>query len=246
VGEISPKEKILLYIKSGRRCAMPVCKRDLIEKTPDGKETHISEAAHIHPFSDNGPRSSSNNDPTTRNSNQNAILVCANCHTIIDKDPQTYTAEKLLKIKLEHEKSVMESYMNTQNITFSELDNILKYLTSEQIKIRDSYDVIPHKEKIEKNNLSNQVANFITHGTIGAKEVTKYLENHPDIDFGNRIRERFVDEYYTLRHDENLLNDDLFWRLLDFASLNSNDDKIRIAGLSVLTYLFEKCDVFEK
>ena len=83
-------------------------------------------------------------------------------------------------------------------------------------------------------------------GTIGANEVTKYLENHPDIDFGNRIRERFVNEYYKLRHHENFLDDELFWRLLDFSSLYSNDDKTKIAGLSVLTYLFEKCDVFEK
>ena len=169
VGGIPLNEKILLYIKSGRRCAMPTCQRDLITKTPSGKEMHISNAAHIRPFSDAGPRSSSSNDPATRNLNQNLILVCTICHAIIDKDPQTYTEEKLLKIKLEHEKMVMESYKNTQNITFSELDNILKYLTSDQIKIQDSYELIPHSEKIKKNNLSNQVADFIMRGYYWGK-----------------------------------------------------------------------------
>ena len=225
---------------------MPSCKVDLIEHQLGSKETYKCEMAHIVPISGHGPRGDVYIDPTKINSYENLILICANCHVIIDKNSQTYTVEKLLAIKQEHENLVLKSVRAIPSTDFSELDNILKYLTSDTIQIRDSFELIPPNKKIQKNNLSHQIAQLIIHGMIGVAEVDKYLQSHPDINFGNRLQERFVQEYCNLYHDHGLTNDELFYRLWDFASMHSNKDHTKMAGLSILTYLFEKCDVFEK
>lgn len=53
-------------------------------------------------------------------------------------------------------------------------------------------------------------------------------------------------EYERLKNAELMSGDELFNGLLDFASLGATDFKQRAAGLTVLVYLFEKCEVFEK
>ena len=239
--------KSRLYMKSGRRCAMPNCKVDLLPKIARDVESNISENAHIIAFGDKGPRANTDLDIAAKNAESNLILVCANCHTIIDKNPDIYTTEKLLEIKNNHEKEVLEKLNNdVQNVNFSELEDILKFLASDHNTIQEEYKLLTPKEKIQKNNLSNQVAQSIMRGMIGANQVDQYLQKHPDTQQGNRIRERFVEEYERLRNEENLTDDDLFYSLLDFASLRSNESEKMRAGLSVLVYLFEKCEVFEK
>jgi len=240
-------DKLILYMKSGRRCSMPDCKADLIPKIAPDVETNISENAHIVAFGDEGPRSDKIIKHSEKNSYQNLILVCATCHTIIDKNPGLYTVDKLLQIKNDHEKWVLnELNKELPNIGFSELDDILKYLVSDQIGNKESYKLVSPTKKIKKNNLSPQVEQSILRGMIGSNQVKAYIDKHPDSEYGNRIRERFVNEYEKLYKNENLNGDDMFYRLLDFAALHSNDPKKVAAALSVLVYLFEACEVFEK
>ena len=236
-----------LYMKSGRRCAMPKCKIDLLPKITDDVESNISENAHIVGFSNDGPRAEADIDISEKNLESNLILVCANCHTIIDKNPEFFTVEELRKIKNDHENEVLEKLnRDAPNVNFSEIEDIAKYLASDQLTIQEEYTLLTPKEKIQKNNLSNQIAQSIVNGMIGASQVSKYLAKHPDTQQGNRIREKFVQEYRRLRNEEKLTDDDLFISLLDFSSLHSNEPEKTRAGLAVLVYLFEKCEVFEK
>lgn len=234
-------------MKSGRRCAMPECKIDLLPKIVVDVESNISENAHIIGFSENGPRAEKDIDISDKNLESNLMLVCANCHTIIDKHPDIFTVEKLRKIKNDHENEVLEKLnKDVPNVNFSELEDIAKYLASDQITIQEEYTLLTPKEKIQENNLSNRVGQSIVNGMIGASQVSRYLEKHPDTQQGNRIRERFIQEYKRLRNEEKLTDDDLFFSLLDFSSLHSNEPEKTRAGLAVLVYLFEKCEVFEK
>lgn len=234
-----------LYMKSGRRCAK--CNTDLLPKTNEGSESNISEIAHINAFGQKGPRADSDMDISEKNSADNLILLCSNCHKIIDKNPKIFTVQILCEMKSKHVENVLEKLnKDIPNISFSELEDILKYLASDQFKIEKEYTLLLPTEKIKRNNLSNQVAQSILSGVVGANEVGKYLDKHPDTQHGNRIKDRFVAEYKKLRNEKELTEDELFWALCDFASLHSSErEKIR-AGLSVVVYLFEKCEVFEK
>lgn len=226
---------------------MPDCGRDLLPKINKGVETNISENAHIKGFSKNGPRADEDLSDSQKNSDENLIVICANCHIKIDKNPNYYTNDKLQKYKKDHETKIHNKLRdNAQDVGFTELEDILNFLASDVITIQDDYTLIKPKEKIKKNNLSTQTSQLILRGMIGSNQVNNYLQKHPNPKQGERIRERFVQEYMRLRNKEEIKDDDLFYSLYDFASLHSNEKAKTQAGLSVLVYFFEKCEVFEK
>lgn len=246
-GKISEKDQRFLCTQSGNRCAIPECKIQLItKKSKKNSKSNVGIMAHIKGENPGSARYDHAMSIKDRNSYENLIYVCSNCHKNIDDQPNVYTVEKLHKIKEDHEKWVLLSTeKEIPNITFSELDQVSKYLLSDQIKVSDSYVVIPPHEKIKKNQLSTSTANLITSGLIQANQVEHFIENSPDIDFGERLKHGFVEEYEKLRKKK-ISADNLFSHLLDFASGGSSDFKRRAAGLAVLAHLFEICEVFEK
>ena len=246
-GTISPRDQRALCIPSGNRCAMPECHTVLVvSKTENDRESIVAVMAHIKGENPTSARYDPNM-PDGRNSYENLILVCPNCHKVIDDQPNTYTVEKLHEIKSKHEKWILESTeKEIINITFAELNVVTKFLISGQFDTSDSIVLIPPKEKIKRNELSASIEQLITMGMTQVRQVSNYISKSPDVEFGDRLSKGFVTEYERLKNEENLKGDDLFNALLDFASGKSNDFKNRAAGLAVLVYLFERCDVFEK
>lgn len=139
-----------------------------------------------------------------------------------------------------------QSKMKSLNITFAELNVVTKYLISGQFVSSDSLTIVPPREKIKKNDLSASIEQLITMGMTQVRQVSNFIDKCPDVEFGERLRQGFVAEYERLKNKESLKGDDLFNTLLDFASNKSSDFKNKAAGLAVLVYLFEKCEVFEK
>ena len=80
-------------------------------------------------------------------------------------------------------------------------------------------------------------------GMLQVKQVAHYIGNNPDVEFGERLKQGFVTEYERLKNAENLSGDDLFENLLSFAFQSQTSFKKMAAGLTVLVYLFEKCEV---
>ena len=247
-GTISPREQRVLCTKSGNRCAMPDCRKVLVvAKTEKDRESFVAVMAHIKGENSGSARYDASMPEKDRNLYDNLILVCPGCHKIIDDQPNTYTVEKLHEIKSQHEKWHLDSTeKEIINITFAELKVVTNFLISGQVEPSISYEVIPPKEKIKKNELSASVEQLITMGMTQVKQVGSYISKSPDIEFGDRLSKGFVTEYERLKTEEKLKGDDLFNALLDFASVKSNDFKEKAAGLAVLVYLFEKCEVFEK
>lgn len=89
-----------LFALSGNQCARPGCGTVLLNQT--GKL--VGEAAHIAAESSGGPRYDKNLSPVERRAFENLILLCATCHTLVDKDPMSYTKTKLIKWKGDREK----------------------------------------------------------------------------------------------------------------------------------------------
>jgi hypothetical protein len=242
------KDLKILYIKSGNRCAMPSCRKELvISKTTEDSESIIGEAAHIKGEREGAARYDSDMTEEQRNCYENLIFVCRDCHKIIDDQEKTYTVEKLNGFKEEHEKWILDSTQKEViNVTFAELSVVTNYLASANFVSSSSYTVVPPKQKITKNKLSGEVEKLIIMALTQAEQVGDFISKCIDIDFGKRLKQGFVAEYERLRNEEKIEGDDLFFSLLDFASSKSNDFTKRAAGLTVLVYLFEKCEVFEK
>ena len=94
----------ILYALSGNRCAHPGCQNRLI--TPETEQSDaavVNHICHIYARSDGGPRNNPGLNEEERDSYDNLILLCAHHHAIVDKQPESYTAEILKQWKREHE-----------------------------------------------------------------------------------------------------------------------------------------------
>jgi hypothetical protein len=87
-----------LWSESGGYCQNPGCAEYLFA---DGVDMDFAEMAHVIPASPDGPRDVPLDQTTLseRAHPSNIIVLCANCHTIVDKAPAQYPAEMLLAWK---------------------------------------------------------------------------------------------------------------------------------------------------
>ena len=234
----------VLWGQSGCSCA--IChvylvrvKENLVNKTVVGV------MAHIKGENPGSARYDQNLTGDERDGEPNRILLCPTCHTIIDDDEQSYTVEKLHKIKSEQIEFVLRELAHkVANVTFAELEAVINYLIGSPLSLSD-LSVIPTKEKIARNNLSPIVDKFIKIGLMQSNQIAKYLNENVDPQFSEKLRGGFISKYMELKNQD-LDSNEIFFEMLDFASNYSRDFNKQAAGLSVLSYFFELCDVFEK
>lgn len=94
--------KLRLFAASGGHCQRPECLATLYPQELNGVR-HIAEMAHVLPHAEAGPRNNERpKDDVNPDSFDNLILLCPTCHTIIDKNPDAYPRNELLKWKREH------------------------------------------------------------------------------------------------------------------------------------------------
>lgn len=134
------------------------------------------------------------------------------------------------------------------SVTFEELDIVTKFIlgmppTSTEI----NFTLIDIKEKISKNQLTEHINFLLTMGMSKAKEVKRFVEHNACLrpDFPENLKAGFLTEYQRLCR-EGIKGDALFESLHKFSYGHSSDFKKAAAGLAVLSYLFEKCEVFER
>lgn len=247
VDDISKKTTKLLWGLGGSRCSMLDCRRSLIaESTDTDPPKPIGVAAHIA-----GKRpGSARYDPTMsdadRRAYDNLILLCADCHARIDGQPNIYTVETLRQIKVDHEEWIRVVFeREAPNVGFAELEVVAEYIVSGQAVDNTSYGLVTVKDKIYRNSLSEKVEGMIKIGLSRSNEVKRYLDTNPDARFGSRLTVGFVAEYNKQKNTD-LTGDALFLSLADYAAGPGADTLRRVAGLAVLVYLFEACEVFER
>ncbi len=237
----------VLHFYSGGVCAM--CNLQLALHKKDGSYGHIGKMAHIQGENSGSARYNPNMTDEERQSYNNLILLCPTCHDKIDGDEKQYTVEYLLQQKSEHETKIKQVFIQPINdLNYGELGLILKYLTSNQTAMYPNYSdynpILPN-EKIRKNKLSNSTADYITMGLNRFKLLQDYLNGHSDIYFAENLRKTFVDKYREIK-EKYSDGDTIFNELWEFASLNRQDKIHQAAGLTIVTYFFHECEIFEK
>jgi hypothetical protein len=104
----NPKIKTVkqLFGLSGNKCYFPKCNVDLIDKNSNQV---IGEICHIKSRSPGGPRFDEKQSDFERNEFKNLILLCPTHHEVIDSDEESYTVDRLYKIKSDHESKYIET-----------------------------------------------------------------------------------------------------------------------------------------
>ena len=131
--DIGYTTKRILDIQSLNQCAFPGCTNPLVEPgTGQSNPAVVSDICHIYASSPNGPRGQGSLTEEELKSIDNLILLCPNHHRVVDRQPETYTAELLKQWKEEHEAKVKSQHP-------SGLD-IIRALVDE--KIKDETDIL--------------------------------------------------------------------------------------------------------
>ncbi|MBN4079624.1 HNH endonuclease [bacterium AH-315-C08] len=241
--------KLLLAFRSGDRCAMPDCGKELTLDGHDADPAVLGEAAHIAGENNSKARYNSEMTDEERNSYFNLIYLCPNCHTQIDKQVDDFSVEKLQELKAAHEQTVRDALAEAfADIGFPELEEATQWVLQVQpTPSQPEFSIVPPDEKIKKNELTNGSRSIITMGLSVAREVRSFVESlsQTDSDFPERLKMGFLQEYYRLRK-EGYKGDDLFDFMCKFAQRGFDMQAKKTAGLAVLIYLFEACEVFEK
>lgn len=240
--------KLILAFRSGGICAYPQCNKHLTYEATTGTDTYIGEAAHIRGEKPAAARYDPSMTDIERDSVSNLLYMCADHHTIIDNVPQDWPTAVLLKLKSDHESKVRESIEITfADVAFPELERAVSWVSTQHPGSHGSFDLVTPDEKIKKNSLSNGCRNIIASGLMSRKTVSAYVEAETqlDQDFPERLKAGFLSEYYSHRRNGHKA-DELFELMCAFAQRGLKTQADRTAGLAVLVYLFEICDVFEK
>jgi hypothetical protein len=157
----------------------------------------------------------------------------------------TYTVEKLFEAKALHEKRVEESLRKAE-FNYEILESICKSLiTSDNSKRVENYDyrILQIKEKIIKNELVG-LENNINTGLNMVTVVEDYIKTQ-SFSWTIKLNNTIKDIYFECV-EKGMTPVNIFYSMWDEICGRSIDFNYRHAGLSVLVYFFEKCEVFKK
>ena len=133
------------------------------------------------------------------------------------------------------------------NITFAELEAITNVLvTGAQLPL-SPFTVIPPQDKIARNGLTGQSTLWFNMGMLQIQQVEDYVVTTGSVDrtFVARLTSGFIGEYQQQRL-AGLQGDALFAAMFQFSTQRRTEFQYQCAGLAVLVYLFERCEVFEQ
>ena len=102
-GAASPDEhtRRRLFAASAGYCQNPGCPNELFVDAA-GQSIHIAEMAHVFAANDRGPRADPSLSKADRGAFENLVMLCANCHTMVDKAPAAFPDQMMLSWKREH------------------------------------------------------------------------------------------------------------------------------------------------
>jgi HNH endonuclease len=247
---VKPATKTFLAFRSGDRCAFTGCG---VHLTVDGSGIEdaaiIGEAAHIAGEKEGSARFDPSMTEEERNRSTNLIYLCATHHTLIDKQPQKFPLAELQAMKCAHETKVREGITYAfAEIGFTELATACQWVTRIQpAELETDYSLTPPAEKVSRNQISSEASILIKVGLSVARLVKSFVEKETETDpeFPERLRAGFLQKYYEFI-GLGRKGTELFYLMCSFAQAGMKDDTKRSAGLAVLMYLFENCEVFEK
>jgi len=229
-------------------CAFPKCGKHLTYDAKAGDDTYVGEAAHIRGEKPTAARYDGSMTQDARDNVRNLIYLCTDHHTIIDKVEADWPVATLEALKSNHESQVREAMEEAfADVAFPELQNAVSWVTSQKPLPNGTFELMAPDEKIKKNALSNGARHTIAAGLSSRPTVSAYVEAEAqlDSDFPERLKAGFLEEYYRLRKNGHK-GDELFELMCAFAQRGMRRQGDRSAGIAVLIYLFEICDVFDK
>ena len=246
------REKISVHVRrrlwamSGHICACPICGDALtLENATDGNISTVGQECHINAVSPNGPRPFPEGTVTDPNAYDNWILLCPTHHKIVDDDPITYTADILRQWKRDRENEIIRKWEVAQ-FSFQELEEIITWLAESTDVPTSNLLLTPIEEKIARNNLSLSTRKLIAIGIGLVGEVENYIKRISKTrpGYAYLLLGPLMTLYGNLKGD-GIGNDDVVSELVHFACGHSRNPSKWVAGIVLIAYFFERCDLLD-
>ncbi len=130
-----------LFAASAGYCQNPGCSNELFVDAA-GKSIHIAEMAHVFAANDGGPRAKPDLSQEERGAFDNLVMLCANCHTMVDKVPEAFPDSMILSWKREHTNKLQTLFGAVQLNDRASARHIVEPLFAENYAIFKQYG--PH------------------------------------------------------------------------------------------------------
>jgi len=250
-GPAEPTESTKRYVatRAGNRCAFPGCPHQLtMGATERSPGRFVGVCAHIRGEVPGAARYDATMSDSERREARNLVYLCGHHHSVVDSMPGEYPAEWLEQVKGDHEERVARALAGAvSDVTFEELQAVVDHIAGTASRIEDGFHVVRPEDKLRRNGLTATSAELLRYGSVRAHDVGRYVEERAteDPSFPYRLRGGFLERYGSLVH-AGVSGDELFSEMQVFASRRSDHLLEQGAGLAVLTYLFEACEVFEQ
>lgn len=98
--------RLTLFVRAGGRCQFDVCNRYLLEHPLTLTKGNFAEVAHVVAFKPDGPRGHEGPRPKDINNVSNLMLLCPQCHKLIDDHASDYSRRTLQEYKDRHENRI--------------------------------------------------------------------------------------------------------------------------------------------
>ena len=104
---VKEKTKLVLISKAGNLCSFGGCEQSLTSDPSDAEgPVVLGEVAHIVAHKPDGPRGNLSFPRARVDEYENLIYLCPTHHEQIDKQVETFPVEKLVQMKVDHERWV--------------------------------------------------------------------------------------------------------------------------------------------
>ena len=135
------------------------------------------------------------------------------------------------------------SQRTLEKLDFANLRPVLLAIKGKEPDVEPSL-IAPSLLKLQNNRLSNDVAGLLRQGRRREQLVEDFFKAWPEPSFGEEIAESFRERYEALK-SVGLSPDEIFGELQIFAGGMEGTPSHQGAVLAVMSYFFERCDIFE-
>lgn len=103
--KIDPFVRLYLFVRAGGRCQFDGCNKYLLAHHVTLTEGNFAQIAHVVAFREDGPRGKGHR-PANINEIGNLMLLCPECHKLIDDQPESFTRQTMEGYKKRHDQRI--------------------------------------------------------------------------------------------------------------------------------------------
>ena len=135
------------------------------------------------------------------------------------------------------------SRMGVETLMLPDLEPVIETLQRTDPEPGQEPLTPPSVDKLARNSLSNEAAGLLRLGRRKEALVDIWFSKSPNAELGERIAEAFRRRYAQLKGSDRSA-DGIFMHLQEYAG-SGGEPRRQNAALAVLSYFFERCDIFE-